>query len=222
MGTAWGLLVLLLLASGYAWQKWYNPDARIRRALARVPVTRIAEFRDGQVGKIGGTLEYTVALPLHAPFTLRPCAYFHVTVEEKSQNGWSRIVSQERAQDFIVRDRDGTRALVRMDLARVSARPNATFESGLTRDPPPTLETFMAAHGRPTRGLLFNKHLRYRECVLEADQEVTVGGLGRWEPDPNPGSVGGAYREAPRRLVMTGSEKLLLLVSDEIPALVSS
>src|SRR5437870_386402 len=108
------------LIGSLVWQRFYNTDARIRRALKHVPHTPMRELRDGKVGKIVGKLLPGEEAPFTAPLTRRRCAYYLVVVEEQSRNGWHQVLSEERAQDFFLCDRDGTRALVRMNEARVS------------------------------------------------------------------------------------------------------
>jgi hypothetical protein len=222
MGIVIATLVLGGLVAGLVWQHFFNADARIKRALRGVARTAMRDVRDGAVGKVVGTLAY-VGEPLVAPLTRRTCAYYLVLVEAWRSTGrsgyWAQIVREERRQDFALRDADGTRALVHIADARVSVVRDASFTSGTFKDPTPELEAFMSARGLTTRGWVFNKSIRYMEGVLEAGESIAVGGLARWEPDPDPGATGGAYREAPKRLVLAGSSQLPLLISDDASTL---
>ncbi|HZS38442.1 MAG TPA: hypothetical protein VFF06_16520 [Polyangia bacterium] len=218
-----GILIAPLMLAGavgvWAWDAFYSPDARFKRALKTLAFTPMREARDGRVNKIAGTLEYAAA-PLTAPLSGRACAWYEVIVEElKGRGGPRQILREERRQLFFLRDADGTRALVRTAHARTLLVKDANFSSGTFNDPSPVLEEFMRRHGIEPRGLLFNRSLRFREGVLEAGERVVAAGVARWEADADSGSVGGAYRETPRRLVLDGSEKAPLLISDDPSAL---
>ena len=66
-------------------------------------------------------------------------------------------------------------------------------------------------------GWIFNRTLRYRECVIRAGEEVVAFGCGRWEPDPHPdGRAARGYRDAPMRLVLDAcNPKLPVMVSND-------
>jgi hypothetical protein len=217
-----------------AW--WFDRDRRIKRELKRLPVTPIKDVRDGELRKVVGRLR-PVGETVVAPISGRACAYYFVEVQELRGSGRSRrwvvVAREEDARDFLLED-EGGRALVRtgrdlhahpqirgvplrqrlisMTVAVVKDR---SYDAGIFKDPPAALEAFLARHGVSTKGWLFNRTLRCREGVLEEGEAIAAAGVGRWEPDPDPGGVGGAYREAPRRLVLEAAGNVPLFVSDD-------
>jgi hypothetical protein len=214
----WVPLLILPVIGGLVFAGiWFNRDARIKRALKQARRTPIADVKDGQVTKVVGRLTF-IGEPLVAPLTGRTCAYYLVVVEQYRSYGrsgkWVQIVREERRQDFLLDD-GSARALVRMGDAQVAIVSDANFKSGVFKDATPVLDAFLARHGRQSQGWLFNKQIRYREGVLEPHEDIAVGGIGRWEPDPDPGAAGGSFREAPRRLRLQPAGGLPLLVSDD-------
>jgi hypothetical protein len=79
---------------------------------------------------------------------------------------------------------DGTGA-VALDLqaAELVLNPGTEFRSGFWNDTPPELERVLNdRYGRSSRGLLFNKGMRYAETLIEAGDELVV--LGSWDVAP--------------------------------------
>lgn len=215
------LLIPLLLAAGavagttirYA----FTRERRINRVLKRVRPTTIAEVRDGKVVKIVGELVYA-GRSIASPLSGRACAYYSIVVDEYRSRGrsgaWSELLREERGVDFYLRDDSGM-ALVRV--AEGVAFP-ALVQDRRARSSPilhsdDDLERFLQERGHSSEGTFFRKNLRAREGILEAGERVTVGGLGRWLPDPD--AAGGGYREAGKRLVLQASEALPLFLSDD-------
>lgn len=218
-----GILVLgLLVALGVvAVGAYFNKEARIKRALRKTPRSTIREVRDGEAVKLVGRLAY--AMPaMTAPLTGRACALYEVRVKERRSHGksshWETVIHEVQHREFLLEDGTG-KALVRAVAAepRVAIVKDAHFRSGTFNDPTPELDAFLYERNRSSKGILFNKNMRYEEGVLEAGEEVAVLGVGRWEVDPDPGlgSVGGGYREMPRRLVIEERRDLPLHVSDD-------
>jgi hypothetical protein len=213
------LLIAIIVIAVVAAAVFFNEEARIKRALRKTPRASIAQVADGADAKITGTVEI-VGDSLAAPLTGRRCVYFEVTVEEYRSSGksgsWRTIIREKQGVPFRVRDATG-KAMVNLGAARMAVVKDAHFRSGTFNDATPELEAFLERYGKKSTGFLgFNRKLRYKEGALEAGEEVAVAGRGMWEPDPDPepGAAGG-YRDAPRRLVMTGGRNLPLLVSDD-------
>jgi hypothetical protein len=193
--------------------RFLGREARLARTIRKMPSTAMAAARDGRVCKIVGVLEPIEELG--APITLRACACWEVTVEgAEGRSGWSQLAREDGRRNFLLRDGD-QRALVRVEGARLWFGKDYEFTSGTFVDPDPTtrFEEFMKEHHIATRGWVFNKQLRCREGVLARGQPVAVVGLARWEPDPDAAS-GGAYREAPQRLVLEAGGDLPLVVTN--------
>jgi hypothetical protein len=212
-----GVLVTIAVLGAF-----FAQDARVKRALRKAPLHTTATFPANAVATVQGTACYLGAAPLVAPFTGRACAYYEAVVEEYRSSGrsgsWYRVIVERQGQDFLVDDGQGT-ARVSMGNATVALVKDAHFRSGLFQDASPVLEDFLARHGRSSQGWLFNKNLRYREGVIEAGELVAVCGQGRHEPDPDPRSATGGYRDTAARLVLSAPPAMPLYVSDDMSAL---
>jgi hypothetical protein len=203
---------------------YFRREGRINRALRAAPRASIRDVADRALCKIEGTVGAAGEL-LTAPLTGRRCVWYQVTVEERRSRGksshWVTVITEERGADsFLVRDDTGKALVRRAGRTEVVVVKDSHEQSGVFDDPDERQTAFLNAHGREGQGWFFNKKLRYREGAIEEGETVAVAGEGRWEPDPapDPGAAGG-YREMPRLLVVTASERAALLVSDDRDAL---
>jgi len=197
---------------------YFSKNARIKRALRKVKAIPIAQVKDGAAAKVVGKLG-CLGVPLRAPLTGRPCAYYEVVVEEHRRRGkhshWVTVIHERNLVDFLLRDQSG-KALVKIATAQVALVMDAHFKSGTFNDAHPALEAYLASHGQKSEGWLFNRNLRYREGVLEPEESVAVCGQARWEPDPEPDpGMATGYRESPMRLLLGPAPEIGLLVSDD-------
>jgi len=222
MGDSFMVFVVLglILFGAIAFVSYYfSKDAKTRRSLAGAERTTIAGAEEGALVKISGELVLR-GDPIESPLSQRPCAAWEVRVEERRSSGksshWHTIIQDQHAVDFLVED-DSGRALVRAIVPQMALEQDGHFRSGTFEDAPPALEGFLAEHGHTSTGLLgFNKSMRYREGALEAGERVTVLGVCRWEPDPDPAAAGaGGYRKGALRLVVEPPPEGRLLISDD-------
>jgi hypothetical protein len=161
--------------------------------------------------KIVGKLRF-LGEPLHGPLSGRRCGYYHfsVTANAGSKNVEVLILDEQR-RDFIVEDPTG-RALVRVAHAKIFAKRDRKLYSGIFAEPSPALVELVASqHDKP--GHFFNQHLKYEEAVLDEIEDVAVGGVARWEADPDGSPT--SYRDPPRRLVIEAVGKVPLFVTDD-------
>ena len=199
----------------------FNPAARMRRALREIPETPIGQAQAGRV-KIRGKVD-CLGEPLVAPLSGRRCAVWEIHVEQRRSSGksshWVTLIKETQGQDFLLRD-DSGKALVRFPppgfLWMVNHK-DVDMRSGTFNDASPELEAYLSRHGKSSKGLVFNKAMRYHEGVLEPGEEVLAAGDGAWEPDPDPdlGTSGEGYRVSPRRLVITAPAAGKLMLSDD-------
>jgi hypothetical protein len=196
---------------------WFSEPAKIRRALRAAPMVRIADAKTGEVIRISGRIR-AVGDMVRAPLSQRQCVFYDVTVEEARSRGksgqWTQIVRETDGVDFLVEDRTG-KALVYAGGMKVVTVKDHERQSGTFNDATADLEAFLARHGKWSKGLVFNKNLRYREGVFEPGDRITVLGLARWEQDPDPTSAGTGYRDVPKRLVVSPRKDGPVLASDE-------
>lgn len=208
-----GGAALVGLILGAAW--WFSKEQQIKRALRKLRPTPLGEVRDGLV-KVRGTVATLEAL--QAPLSGRACAYYEVIVEQRVSSGksssWRTIIREVEERDFLLEDGTG-RARVEMVAVEAAVTKDGHWSSGTLNDATPELEEFLQRHGHASQGWVFNKTLRYREGVLEPGEEVAVLGWAEREIDPEPGTAGAGYRDAPTRVVLRANGASALRVSDD-------
>lgn len=147
-----------------------------QRAVDRLPTVRAGELREGQRAKLVGIVE--AAETIVAPLTGRPCVAWTVRAiglgAEPAAVGRAR---RSAAGDFIVRDADGGRVIVRGERAQV-----------------------VLVDGAPISAARVAGAVQ-RESILVQGDAVIVVGMVRRELDPGGEAM---YREAPTRLVLDG------------------
>lgn len=161
----------------------FTKKAIVKRKLRKTPSKEIKDFRNGDVAKIVGKVEFAKK-PLIAPLSGRECTYYNILVEKQVSNGksssWKKIIKEEISQDFIIREKDKI-ALIDTQNVKSYLVPDKKFSSGAFNDATPNLESYLHKHGHESTGLLgFNKSIRYKEGVLEKGETVAVVGTGKW------------------------------------------
>jgi hypothetical protein len=199
---------------------YFNSDFhKLRKALKTTPRIAIAEFPDGGHGTIVGRVKLADAGML-APLTGRRCSYYQAVVERQRSNNnsssWYQIIFESGGVPFEVDDGSGSRAIVDPRGAKTVLVMDSTTRSGTFDDATEAEEAFLARYGKESKGLIFNKTLRYKEGVLEEGETIAVLGVGVREPDPAAVDASRGYRELPRtRLRMGGSRKLPIILTDD-------
>jgi hypothetical protein len=197
----------------------YGSTAPIRRALLKARRVPVGEVKDGngQVVKITGRVT-CAGVPLTAPLTKRPCVYYEVVVEDFIHPGMdgrdTDVVEETQSIDFFLSDETG-RALIRSQAMTVNATKRVKFALGPFDDMIPELKAFLERHGREIPRPGRPKRLKAEERIVGVDEAVTVLGLVRREPDPDPTSAGIGYRDGPKRAVLEAPPGGRVLVSDE-------
>ena len=186
------LIPILFLVLNAALQNRRNRDDQIRRAFRKRPRRPIRHVHDGDIVTIVGVV--ACETPVRAGFSNRTCAFSELVVESVPFGcaTWAERGRQLNGADFTIRDASGE-ALVQIAAAQVLLIKD--FESEWT-------------------DVYFRD--RRREGVVLIGETVAVQGRGNWEPDPRP-SKSGTYRERPTVLIMRGSRRLPLLISDSPP-----
>jgi hypothetical protein len=182
------LVGLALAAAMIVYHHFFNRDAIVKRALAKLPRARLADAAAGRLVKAVARLE-GLGEPLVAPLSKRRCVHFDLTIEQWESSGRSgrwEIVAQERtSQEVLVRDSSGT-ALVRPDGAEIAVLRDENYLTGPLRSATPELKALLEAYGQDAVGWLgLSRKLRYREGVFEAGEHVAIQGVAtRWADDP--------------------------------------
>ncbi len=163
---------------------------RRHKLLGGTRMTGIGALRPG-LAKTAGTV---VALeePLVSPMTQRNCVFYEFRVEEErydlvqhrrhgpAQTHWVTIVHDRQACRFAIED-DSGQAEIDMAGGEVNMQDVARNASGRFRSAPPELERVLRRrYGTSTRGLVFDKMLRYTETVIEeGDNLIALGEVKR-------------------------------------------
>ena len=172
------VFVLIIFISLY-----FSKKAIIKRKLKRATYRRFTEIRRGEVAKLVGTVQF-IDEPLKAPLSGRRCAYYHVLVEQRVSSGksshWKTIIEEEASSKFVLRE--GSRyAFIRSEKIKSYIVDDVKYKSGLWEDASRPLERYLNSHRiKSITSLGFNKTIRYREGVLEENEEVAVLGTGEW------------------------------------------
>jgi len=163
---------------------WYfNKNTVIKRKLKRATYRRFTEIRRGELAKLVGKVQF-IEDPWTAPLSGRRCAYYHIVVEQRVSSGksshWKTLIEEERSCKFVLRE-GSSYAYIRSEKVKSYVVDDAKYKSGLWEDASQQLERYLNEHGiKSVSSLGFNKTIRYREGVLEENEEVAVLGTGEW------------------------------------------
>jgi hypothetical protein len=217
-----GLIIgvnVAVLGGGLAWRYFFSERAKSRRALKRAPLTAMSKVMDGALVRVTGTARPSEDGLLHAPLSARPCLAHEVEVEEYKQKGkhgsWKTIILERDFVSSFWLQEGRDRALVQLIYPQLVLDRDASFRSGVLKEPDENLVAYLSSHGEAPQGIIFNRNLRYREGVIEPGEVVTVLAVGKSEPDPDPAATPSGYRGRAMRLVLRSPAEGEMLISDE-------
>lgn len=202
-----GLIVIIALIH------FYSKKSKILRELKKGPSKPINTVKDKEYARLHGQVE-VIDEPLIAPLSGRPCVYYHITVEQKTDKSWRTIINDFNHQDFYLNSGS--------EKAKISARNKNVLlfyletdherRSGWSNNPSQGMEAYLKKHGKDSKTWLFNtnKSLRYKEAVLEPSEKVVVKGVAHWRRLDAPRD-GFSYS---RILELSGNLEKKLLVTD--------
>jgi hypothetical protein len=184
-------------------------DGWIRWRTRRLPVTPIDRVSEGARVKVMGRVDPGDE-PLEAPITGRACAAWSVELQ-KGPGGWETMLVEQKAQEFVLRDRSGRPALVRAEHASVVFDVDTW---SYPQQPNQRMRAFLQRHRMPESSEFSVSPLPYRyvEGVLEPGEEITVVGTARLEVDES--GMAASYREPPMRAVFEASRQSPLWILD--------
>ena len=123
---------------------------------------------------------------LSSPWSNRKCAYYRFHVEQDSSNGWMTCIDDTSLSSFFITDETGEIEIICND-GKMDLRTDRNSKSGVGNDASSELKNLLKSkYQEDTKGLIFNKSLRYTETYLEPDDKVYVFGQafrtvdGRW------------------------------------------
>lgn len=163
---------------------YFSKKAVIKRKLKKAEQKRIADFRDGDIAKIVGEVEF-VDKPLMAPLSNRECSCYYVHIEQKVTSGknshWKTLIEEEVACKFLIKD-GSQYAFINDDNIKSYIVQDRNYSSGFLNDASNHLEQYLNSKGYESEGFLgLNKTLRYKEGILEKGEEIAVLGKGEWK-----------------------------------------
>lgn len=163
---------------------YFSKNSVIKRNLKKIPAKKISQFLNGDIGKIVGKIEF-IGEPLIAPLSKRPCAYYHIYVEQHQGGGknsrWIKLVEEEVAGKFLIRDGSHF-AVIDCNQIKTYLVQDKTFQSGFMNDASSPLNEFLSQRGHTSVNFLgLNKSIRYNEGILESGELVAVAGKAEWK-----------------------------------------
>jgi hypothetical protein len=198
---------------------YFSSKHKILRELKKIRRKAIHSVRENEYVKIIGKAKHA-GEPLIAPLSKRKCVYYNVQVEEKRGKHWRNIINDVQFQDFFVQA--GTESAIlnlrvqRDNTKRIHLVTDHSLNSGVFKNIDPEIERYLQQNGNKSSGFLgMNKTLRYKESVIELDEEIAVMGIGKWKTIDTPMD---SYSDG-RILTLTGSKEQKLLVTDEPKAM---
>jgi hypothetical protein len=198
---------------------YFSAKQKILRELKKVRRKAIHSARENEYIKIVGKAKHA-GEPLIAPLSKRKCVYYDVKVEEKRGKHWTVMIDDVAFQDFFIST--GTESAIlnlrvqQDNTKRIHLVTDHSINSGFFKDSDPEIERYLQLKGNKSTGFLgMNKTLRYKESVIELDEEIAVMGIATWKTIDTP--VDG-YSDS-RVLTVTGTSKQRLLITDEPKAM---
>jgi hypothetical protein len=198
---------------------YFSSKHKILRELKKIRRKEIHSVRENEYVKIIGKAKHA-GNPLIAPLSKRKCVYYNVQVEEKSGKHWRNIINDVQFQDFFVQA--GTESAIlnlrvqRDNTKRIHLVTDHSLNSGVFKNIDPEIERYLQQNGNKSSGFLgMNKTLRYKESIIELDEEIAVMGIGKWKTIDTPMD---SYSDG-RILTLIGSKEQKLLVTDEPKAM---
>ncbi|HEY7310692.1 MAG TPA: hypothetical protein VH643_15115 [Gemmataceae bacterium] len=158
------------------------------KAIGDTPLSQVGELREG-LGKVQGQI-LGQDEPLISPLSGTPCVYYRFKVEEQRtrvvsggpQGGshthtyWHPVIDDKKAVRCSIEDQTG-RVDVKLLAAEMVLDTSAHERSGMLRDAAPELkEMLWETYGYSTKGILFNKSVRYSEQLIQEGDVLFVLG----------------------------------------------
>lgn len=173
------IIIIIILLSYF-----FSKKAVVKRKLKNATVNSIGTFRNGQIAKIVGHVEF-IDEPLIAPLSKRKCSYYYIHIEQRVSTGkssrWKTIIKEEVSSKFLIREGDNV-AFIKDKNIKCYIVQDKSFKSGFGNDATINLEKLLNSRGIDSEGFLgFNKTIRYKEGILENEEKIAVFGKGTWK-----------------------------------------
>ncbi|MBU2561444.1 MAG: E3 ubiquitin ligase family protein [Nanoarchaeota archaeon] len=161
-----------LFIKGFSW-------FRLKRLIENMPTSKVRSLAMG-LAEIHGEVVPAEKKVLKSPLTGRDCVYYRYKIEERRSSGknncWVIVKSGTEMVHFFLKDNTGS-VLVDPKGANVDIPSDFTFNSGITKATPPTVESFLKSNSLTDRTLLgFNKQMRYTEHYIAPKDKLYILG----------------------------------------------
>lgn len=177
-------IFIVIIIIGVILSYLFSKKARIKRKLKNAEFKSLGDFKNGEIGKIVGHVQF-LDEPLISPLSHRKCSYYYIHIEQRVSSGknshWKTLVEEEVSSKFFIRE--GTDlAFINDNNLKCYIVQDKSYSSGFWDDATENLEKFLDSKGHKSQGILgFNKKLRYNEGVLESEEKIAVYGKGIWK-----------------------------------------
>ena len=156
-----------------------------KQLIADTPTSKIRSIAMGLVEIFGTVIPLKERL-FRSPFTDKECVYYQFTIEEYRSSGknshWVTIKKGEQRGLFYLKDDTG-RVLIDPTGAKIEARRDFEYQSGLGKDPPEQVIRFLAANNLAHEGFFgLNKTMRYQETIIVPDETLYIMGTAGENP----------------------------------------
>jgi hypothetical protein len=175
---------------------YFSAKQIVLRKLSKIPLKPATGLKTNELTKVNGKALH-VKEPLIAPLSGRKCVFYTIKIEKRVSTGksshWKTIINEEKTQEFFLNS-NGDFVIVRPTQAPKNYISYLTKDkktsSGTFNDPTPEFEALLKQYNiEPLNLLGFNKSLRYKEGIIEIDEQITVAGIAKWktlsEPIPD-------------------------------------
>jgi hypothetical protein len=163
---------------------YFSTDAVFNRKIKKVPYSKAAGCKDGQLHKIKGTIT-GIGEPLTAPLTKRKCVYYYVNVTELSTTKYGPAdvtVFREMEQvPFVIKC--GLHYIyIDDDRLKINFLLETHFKYGYNKGATTMLDVYLKKHRESGRGIFgFQRRLKFSEMILKTAQQVAVMGVCSWQ-----------------------------------------
>ena len=211
------LSVITIAALAY----YYNSKNRMLREFKKTRKKNLNSIKRNEYAKVIGKAQ-SIKTPLIAPLSKRLCVYYHIIVEVKTDKNWHKIIDDAKSQDFIISTQTEI-AIVKpsplnKNFQRVHLVKDFNKTANYRNNASAHLEAYLKSHNKKSRGFLgTRKNIRYREGIIEIDENIAIKGIAHWETLHTP-LKDYSYSKI---LTLTGTKKQKLLITDEPKALLS-
>jgi hypothetical protein len=167
-----------LIGIGLYHRPKYKKAKIIHQLMLDTETTAIGSLKPGPV-EIRGRVSSSMP-PAPSPWAQKPCVFYHFHVEQQrhqeNNTYWVDYINDRRSDPFLVEDETGSVDIIPGE-GEFEINADHFTRSGMFNDAPEDLRAMLSTrYGQDTQGLIFNKTLRYHECILENGDEIYIFG----------------------------------------------